>query len=74
MQTSYRANSHPCESDLARELAASPENRGLQQWVTRLMEPPAEVVGLRVAITLWVAGYLVVPSAIVPTRVRTIRD
>ena len=31
-----------------------------QQRVTRLLEPRAEVVGLRVAITLWVAGYLVV--------------
>jgi MFS family permease len=31
-----------------------------QRWVTRLLEPHAEVLGLRVAITLWVAGYLVV--------------
>ena len=31
-----------------------------QQRVTRLLESRAEVVGLRVAITLWVAGYLVV--------------
>ncbi|MGX9788236.1 MFS transporter [Mycobacterium sp. MMS18-G62] len=31
-----------------------------QKWVTRLLEPHAEVIGLRVAITLWVAGYLMV--------------
>jgi hypothetical protein len=31
-----------------------------QSRVTRLLERHAEVVGLRVAITLWVAGYLVV--------------
>ena len=31
-----------------------------QRWVTRFLEPRAEVVGLRVAITLWVAGYLAV--------------
>jgi hypothetical protein len=31
-----------------------------QRWVTRWLEPYAEVVGLRVAIALWVAGYLVV--------------
>ena len=31
-----------------------------QRWVTRLLERYAEVVGLRVAIALWVAGYLVV--------------
>jgi Major Facilitator Superfamily len=31
-----------------------------QSWVTRLLESRSEVVGLRVAITLWVTGYLVV--------------
>lgn len=29
-----------------------------QPWVTRLLQPYSEVVGLRVAIGLWIAGYL----------------
>ena len=42
-----------------------------QHWVTRLLEPRAEVVGLRVAITLWVVGYLVVGMlAYAPAPVR----
>jgi MFS family permease len=31
-----------------------------QHWVTRVLEPRSEVFGLRVAIGLWVAGYLLV--------------